>query len=146
MAVVKELIFSNKMAKLSLYSDGGSRGNPGPAAFGYVLKNSAGVILKKEGKYLGELTNNQAEYQGLITGLEVALEFSPDELECFLDSELLVGQMEGDFKVKNEGLKPLFKEAQELARKFPKIQFSHVERSENNEADKLLNRALNLEV
>ncbi|MFC1651633.1 ribonuclease HI family protein [Patescibacteria group bacterium] len=144
------------MTKLSLYSDGGSRGNPGPAAFGYILKNNKNVVLKKEGKYLGELTNNQAEYQGLIAGLKAALEFSakggsasggnPDQLNCFLDSELIVGQMEGDFKVKNEGLKPLFREAQELAQKFSRITFNHIERSKNSEADKLLNRTLNLHV
>lgn len=135
-----------KMTKLSLYSDGGARGNPGPAAFGYVLRNDAKVVLNKEGKYLGELTNNQAEYQGLIAGLKTALKFKPDQLNCFLDSELIVGQMEGDFKVKNEGLKILFKEAQELARKFSEITFNHIERSKNSEADKLLNRALNLKI
>ncbi len=132
------------MPKLSLYTDGGSRGNPGPAAFGFVIKNQTGVVLKKTGKYLGKLTNNQAEYHGLIEGLKAVLKFNPTELRCFLDSELIVKQMQGNYKVKNQGLRKLFASAQDNAIKFKKIEFVHIPREKNKEADKLLNQALDL--
>lgn len=129
------------MKRATLHTDGGARGNPGPAGIGYVLrvKDSEAVF---HGEYIGETTNNQAEYTALLAGMKRAQEAEVENLECFLDSELIVRQLQGDYRVKNHGLKPLFKEAQELANKFTDVSFSHVPREKNKEADKLVNRAI----
>ncbi|MFC1618042.1 ribonuclease HI family protein [Patescibacteria group bacterium] len=126
-----------KQAKL--YTDGGSRGNPGPAGAGGVL-----ILDKKKTfkKYLGEMTNNQAEYSAMIEGMKLAAEEGVTELEVFLDSELIVKQMRGQYKVKNHGLKPLFAEALKLTNNFSNITFQHVYREKNQLADKLVNEAI----
>jgi ribonuclease HI len=135
------------MKTLILYSDGGARGNPGPAAFGFVIQDQTGKVLKRESRYLGDkLTNNQAEYQGLIAGLNQALQMHPDFLRCFLDSELIVKQMKGDYKVKDPSLKNLFRKAQFLVRKIGRVEFQHIERERNKEADRLMNKELNLHI
>ncbi|MFH1354117.1 MAG: ribonuclease HI family protein [bacterium] len=129
------------MKKATLHSDGGARGNPGPAGIGYVLRveDSEAVF---HGEYIGETTNNQAEYTALIMGLKRAWADGISNLKCFLDSELVVKQLQGSYKVKNEGLKPLFVQVQELAGKFAEISYSHVSRDKNKEADKLVNGAI----
>ena len=99
------------MAKIIIHSDGGARGNPGPAGIGAVLNNEKGEVLAEISKYLGETTNNQAEYQALIAGLEKAKELKAEELECYLDSELVVKQLNREYKVKNAELAPLFFES-----------------------------------
>ena len=130
------------MTKLIIYTDGAARGNPGPAGAGVVIKDAGMKNIKELCDYLGETTNNQAEYRALILALNSAVELSADELDIFADSELMVSQLKGLYKVKNEGLKPLFNEARDLFRKFKSCRISHVPREKNKEADKLANRAI----
>lgn len=127
----------------SLYTDGGARGNPGPAGIGAVIKDGEKVI-KKIKKYIGEATNNQAEYEALIFGLSELKKMGGKELEvnCFLDSELVVKQLNLEYKVKNKELAPLFVKVWNLAQGFKRCKFFHVYREQNKEADKLVNEAL----
>jgi ribonuclease H / adenosylcobalamin/alpha-ribazole phosphatase len=125
-----------------LSTDGGSRGNPGPAAYGYVLESEDGHVLDARGEAIGTATNNVAEYRGLIAGLESALERGVDELEVVSDSELLVKQMQGEYKVKNETLRELQGEAAELAAGLKKVTYTAVRRAHNELADRLVNEAL----
>ena len=130
------------MAKIIIHSDGGARGNPGPAGIGAVLNNEKGEVLAEISKYLGETTNNQAEYQALIAGLEKAKELKAEELECYLDSELVVKQLNREYKVKNAELAPLFLKVHNLSLSFKKIRFIHVRREQNKIADQLANAAM----
>lgn len=127
--------------KATLHCDGGARGNPGPAGIGFVLA-LPGAPLIREGAYIGEATNNVAEYRALIAGLTRAAAAAVTELTVFLDSELVVRQMKGEYRVKDAKLKSLFAEAQELAAQFRPIAFHHVPREKNAGADSLVNRAL----
>lgn len=125
--------------------DGGSRGNPGLAGAGVVIKSADDeTILHQAGIFLGEATNNVAEYQGLIEGLRRAKKLAATDVEVFSDSELLVRQMNGEYRVKNEGLKPLYEKANNLAANFGKFCISHVRREQNTQADKMANKAMNL--
>jgi len=126
----------------SLYIDGGARGNPGPAGAGGVLFDSANKKIGEFKKYLGETTNNQAEYQGLILGLKLARENKITKLSIFMDSELIVKQVRGEYKVKNEGLKPLFEKVMKLLSKFSKYKITHILRGRNKLADALVNEAI----
>jgi ribonuclease H / adenosylcobalamin/alpha-ribazole phosphatase len=128
--------------KARLSTDGGSRGNPGPAAYGYVLETEDGTVLDARGETIGVATNNVAEYRGLLAGLEAALERSVDELEVVSDSELLVKQMRGEYKVKSETLRELVSEAHELAGKLRAVSYTAVRREHNDLADALVNEAL----
>ena len=128
--------------KARLSTDGGSRGNPGPAAYGYVLESEDGHVLDARGEAIGAATNNVAEYRGLIAGLESALERGVDELEVVSDSELLVKQMQGEYKVKNETLRTLQREAAELAAGLKRVTYTAVRRAHNELADSLVNEAL----
>jgi ribonuclease H / adenosylcobalamin/alpha-ribazole phosphatase len=128
--------------KARLSTDGGSRGNPGPAAYGYVLESEDGHVLAAEGETIGVATNNVAEYRGLIAGLERAVDVGVTELEVVSDSELLVNQMRGDYKVKNETLRGLVAEAHDLADRLPKVSYTAVRREHNELADRLVNDAL----
>ena len=128
--------------KARLSTDGGSRGNPGPAAYGYVLEAEDGTVLDARGEAIGTATNNVAEYRGLLAGLESALERGVDEIEVVSDSELLVKQMRGEYRVKNETLRALFVEASGLARSLQTVEYRHVKRAHNELADKLVNEAL----
>jgi probable phosphoglycerate mutase len=125
-----------------LSTDGGSRGNPGPAAYGYVLESEDGHVLDARGEAIGTATNNVAEYRGLIAGLESALQRGIDELEVVSDSELLVRQMLGEYKVKNETLRTLQREAAELAAGLKGVTYTAVRRAHNELADRLVNEAL----
>ncbi len=125
-----------------LFTDGGARGNPGPAAYGYVLEQDDGTVLAAEGVAIGTATNNVAEYSGLIAGLEKAIELKVPSLEVVSDSELMVKQMRGEYRVKNEGLRPLFVQATNLARRLDDVEFRHVRRAHNELADRLVNEAL----
>lgn len=127
--------------RATLYSDGGSRGNPGAAALGYVLTLEDDREIK-HGEYIGETTNNQAEYAAIIAGLAKAVELGVTQLDCYLDSELVVRQINGDYKVKNGDLRPRFAEVVQTKQKFEKITFTHIPREKNNEADSLVNDAL----
>ena len=128
--------------KAKLSTDGGARGNPGPAAFGYVLEAEDGHVLAAHGEAIGRATNNVAEYRGLVAGMAKATELGVTELEVLSDSELLVKQMRGEYKVKNEALRALWEEAQELERRFAKVRYSAVRREHNELADRLVNEAL----
>jgi probable phosphoglycerate mutase len=127
-------------AKLS--TDGGARGNPGPAAYGYVLEAENGTVLAAHGETIGTATNNVAEYRALIAGLEKALEVGVDEVEVVSDSELLVKQMRGEYKVKNEALRDLSLQAAGLARQLKSVSYTAVRREHNELADRLVNEAL----
>ena len=128
--------------KARLSTDGGARGNPGPAAYGYVLEAEDGTVLDARGERIGIATNNVAEYQALIAGLEKAVELGIDELEVVSDSELLVKQMQGEYRVKNETLRGLNDEANSLERKLGRVRYTAVRREHNELADKLVNEAL----
>jgi ribonuclease HI len=128
--------------KTFLYTDGGARGNPGPAAYGYVLEGEDGDLVASEGVAIGVATNNVAEYRGLVAGLQRALELGVKDVEVVSDSELLVKQMRGEYRVKNEGLRALYEQAQELAREIGKVAYRHVRRADNELADRLVNEAL----
>ena len=127
---------------LVLHTDGASRGNPGPAAAGIVIRTQAGEDLVATGRVLGKLTNNQAEYRALLLGLELALEMAPASLLVKMDSELVVKQMRGEYAVKSADLAPLHRQARALVAQFARVQFAHVPRRENALADALANRAL----
>lgn len=131
--------------RVRLWIDGGSRGNPGPSAIGVVVEDAAGAELRTIGRFIGICTNNVAEYQALLTGLQVAAELGAEEVEVASDSELLVRQMRGQYKVKNEGLRPLYQEAQHRAAGFRSLTIRHVERRQNSKADALVNMALDEE-
>ena len=128
--------------KARLSTDGGSRGNPGPAAFGYVLEAEDGTVLDARGEAIGTATNNVAEYRGLLAGLEAALERGVEEIEVVSDSELLVKQMRGEYKVKNETLRELVDDAESLARRLRRVTYTAVRREHNELADRLVNEAL----
>ena len=128
--------------KARLSTDGGARGNPGPAAFGYVLETEDGHVLAAHGEAIGRATNNVAEYRGLLAGLEKAAELGVDELEVVSDSELLVKQMQGEYRVKNETLRGLWEEANDLERRFRRVRYTAVRRAHNELADQLVNEAL----
>ncbi len=128
--------------KARLSTDGGARGNPGPAAYGYVLETDDGTVLDARGEAIGVATNNVAEYRGLLAGLVSALERGVDELEVVSDSELLVKQMRGEYKVKNETLRELVSEARALADRLKAVSYTAVRREHNDLADALVNEAL----
>jgi ribonuclease HI len=128
--------------KARLSTDGGARGNPGPAAYGYVLEAEDGTILDARGEPIGVATNNVAEYRALIAGLARAVEAGVDELEVVSDSELIVKQMRGEYRVKNEALRALSLEAAGLARKIGRVTYTAVRREHNELADRLVNEAL----
>jgi ribonuclease HI len=128
--------------KAKLSTDGGARGNPGPAAYGYVLEAEDGTVLEARGERIGVATNNVAEYRALIAGLAKAVELGIDELEVVSDSELLVKQMQGEYRVKNEALRELNDEANSLERKLGRVRYKAVRREHNELADKLVNEAL----
>ena len=128
--------------KLKIFTDGGARGNPGPAAIGVVIKNEQGKILASYGEYLGEQTNNYAEYTGIISGLKKAKKLGADQVDCFLDSKLVVEQLNGKWKIKEPGLQKLFVKAFNASSKFKKTTFKHVYRENNVEADRLVNEVL----
>jgi len=130
--------------KIVAYTDGGSRGNPGPAAAGYCIKNSAGTQLQAKAFFLGRTTNNVAEYTALVKALEAARQIGAKQLTVFSDSELLVRQINGRYKVKSEQIMPLFQEAAKLLDNFDNWKIQHITRDKNKQADKLVNQALNL--
>jgi len=138
------------MKKLIIHSDGGARGNPGPAAIGVVIETDSNEVIEEVSEYIGESTNNIAEYTAVLRGLQVLkVRFGEEtrdlEIDWKLDSELVVKQLAGEYKVKNPGLRNIFLEIQDLRAHFPKLSLSHVRREENKEADRLVNEALDKE-
>ena len=132
--------------KARLFTDGGARGNPGPAAYGFVIEAEDGTVLDACGEAIGPATNNVAEYRALLAGLERAIELGVTELDVVSDSELLVKQMRGEYRVKNPGLMPLSVEAGRLARSLGRVRYTAVRRHENQLADRLVNEALDAEL
>ena len=128
--------------KARLYTDGGARGTPGPAAAAYVLETEDGTVLEARGETIGVATNNVAEYRALVAGLAKAVELGVDELEVVSDSELLVKQMNGEYRVKNAALIDLSLEAARLGRQIGGVRYRAVRRTENELADSLVNEAL----
>jgi probable phosphoglycerate mutase len=128
--------------KARLSTDGGARGNPGPAAYGFVLEADDGTVLAAHGEKIGIATNNVAAYGALIAELEKALELGVDEVEVGSDSELMVKQMTGEYRVKNEALRELSLEAGRLARRIGSVDYTAVRREHNTLADTLVNEAL----
>ena len=125
-----------------LWTDGGARGNPGPAAFAYVLETDGGTVLDARGEAIGRATNNVAEYSALVAGLRRAAELGVTTLELRSDSELMVKQMRGEYRVKNKDLQGLFLDASRAAREVGHVTYVHVRREHNELADRLVNEAL----
>jgi ribonuclease HI len=130
------------MSKLIIYTDGGARGNPGPAGLGAALYNESQEIVATVSQYLGVATNNQAEYRAIIAALEKARELGATEVDFYLDSELAVKQLNHEYKVKNKDLAPLFLQIHNLSLGFKKISYTHIPREQNKVADQLANEAM----
>lgn len=128
--------------KITIYSDGGARGNPGPSGIGAVLYNEKNEVVAKISRYIGEGTNNQAEYQALLVALEKAKDLRAKEVKCYLDSELVVKQLNGQYKVKDQVLAKIFLKIWNLKKDFSNISFHHVRREKNKLADQLVNEAI----
>lgn len=130
--------------KVNIYSDGGARGNPGPAAIGYLIEDAQGKLLQEHGETIGANTNNVAEYTAVIKALEAAHKLGAEEIEYYVDSQLVAFQLSGQYRVKTPHILVLFKQAKERAGKFKKITFNHVPREHEKlrEADRLVNLAL----
>jgi ribonuclease HI len=129
--------------RLVLRTDGASRGNPGPAAAGIVIEHLDGTVLAQLGQYLGEMPNNQAEYRALILGLQLVTARQPAAVNIYMDSELVVRQMTGVYRVRDATLQQLYREAMALVKALPHVTFTHVRRAQNALADRLANQALN---
>ena len=127
---------------MRVFADGGSRGNPGPAAIGVVIEDDQGMRLRGLHRYLGTATNNQAEYEAVIEGLKAVADWKPDRLEIFLDSKVVVEQLNGRYRVKEPKLMPLHARAKELLGEFPDVVVAHIGRERNRGADALVNRCL----
>jgi ribonuclease HI len=130
------------VSRIVVNVDGGARGNPGPAAIGVVLRRDGDEVVEKVGETIGEATNNVAEYRALLRGIELAAEHGASELELIGDSELVVRQVEGRYKVKNAGMKELHDQVKRALRDFDSWSIHHVRRAENADADQLVNEAL----
>ena len=133
-----------KTEKILIYIDGGARGNPGPAGIGVVILGAGNRKIKEVYRYIGEATNNVAEYSALICGLEEALSLRAREIVVHMDSELIAKQLAGEYRVKNEDLKTLFEQAVGMLKNFGSFEIKHIDRARNKDADKLVNKAINL--
>lgn len=138
----KESPVKGQLSHVLIFSDGGSRGNPGPAGCGAVITDKDGNVLKKLKKYIGETTNNQAEYQALILGLEEAEKMGAETITCYLDSLLVVEQLNGKWKVKKVELKPHFEWIRRFVFEHPDTRFHHIPREKNTLADQMANEAM----
>lgn len=125
-----------------MYTDGGSRGNPGIAGIGILIEDKDGNIIREVSQYVGEQTNNVAEYKALSRGLEAALDLGIEKLTCYLDSELVVKQIKGEYKVKNERMIPMYNMVMPLIKKFNSFEIIHIPRELNKRADQLANEAM----
>jgi ribonuclease HI len=139
------MLFDELPAEATLFADGGSRGNPGPAASGAVLLDPSGALMEEVGEYLGIATNNVAEWTALLLGLEAAANRGLRRIAVRLDSELVVRQLRGEYRVKHADLQPLHRRALALLRRFEHVDVRHVPRKQNVLADKLVNRVLDAE-
>jgi ribonuclease HI len=130
----------------TIYTDGGARGNPGPAGIGAVIYNQKGEEMATISKYIGKATNNQAEYQALIAALKKAKDLNIKEVIVYLDSELIVKQINREYRVKDQDLAKLFLEVHNLILSFKKIEFFHIKREKNQRADQLANQAMDKQI
>lgn len=128
--------------EVKLFADGGSRGNPGPSASGYVLYDMQDNVISKNGTYLGETTNNQAEYHSLKSGLQDALKRGAEYIHVYMDSQLVINQMKGTYRVKHDGLKPVYREILDITHRFKDVTYTHVPREYNKAADSMVNETL----
>lgn len=128
--------------RLVVRSDGAARGNPGPAGAGVVVSDERGRVLARLARYLGKATNNQAEYAALLLALETAAAHHPEHLDVLLDSELVVRQLQGLYRVRSPELRPLYERSRKLLQHFPSVTIRHVPRQENRQADALANKAI----
>ncbi len=128
--------------KLIIHTDGGARGNPGPAGIGIVIETEDNELIEEYKEYIGETTNNQAEYQAVVKAFELLKKYNTDVLEFFLDSELIVKQITGKYKVKNKDLAVHFVKIHNAEQLYKNVSFTHVRRAENKHADSLVNKAL----
>jgi ribonuclease HI len=134
---------TTKLTEVKLFTDGGSRGNPGPSALGFVIMDSKNEIIETGSKYLGITTNNQAEYQAVKAGLEACAKYTSDTVGVYLDSQLVAHQMNGIYKIKNRELWPIHQSIKQISeQKFKKVTFTHVPRELNKDADAMVNEAL----
>jgi ribonuclease HI len=131
-----------KAEEAVLWTDGAARGNPGPAGIGAILKSPTGEVLFKGSEFLGHTTNNVAEYKAVLLGLAGALAQGIDRIEVRADSELLIKQLKGEYRVKSPGLRPLFEEARRLISRFTSVKLTHIRRELNGEADRLANEGI----
>lgn len=127
---------------LKIYADGGSRGNPGPSASGYVILTEDGKLIKANGVYLGITTNNQAEYKSIKFALQDSLELGGKNIDVYMDSLLVINQLKGTFKIKNEALYPIYRDIKDLVTRFDRVEFTHVPRALNKLADEQVNICL----
>ncbi|MCX6794473.1 MAG: ribonuclease HI family protein [Candidatus Falkowbacteria bacterium] len=134
------------MDKIIIYTDGGARGNPGPAGIGAVIYNEHKKIIAEISEYIGVATNNQAEYRALVAAFKKAVDLGAKELDCYLDSELIVKQLKGEYRVKDKDLALLFLDIHNLSLSFKKISYTHVPREKNEAADRLANEAMDREL
>jgi ribonuclease HI len=134
--------YNKQRMKLIIHTDGGARGNPGPAALGVFIVDTDGNVVLEHSRYLGETTNNQAEYRAIIDALEHAKKLGATEVDMRMDSELAVKQLNGQYRMRNPGLAPLFLRVHNLTTEFKKVTFTHVRRERNKDADRLVNEAL----
>lgn len=132
------------MERLKVYVDGASRGNPGDAGIGIVMLDENGNVVKEMSDYIGQTTNNIAEYTALITALKEALEMGCEEIEVFSDSELMVKQINGQYQIKNEGIKRLYSQVVQLMKEFRSFSINHVRREYNKRADELANEGIDM--
>ena len=126
---------------LIIFTDGGARGNPGPAASGVVISTADGIVIEAFGRYLGETTNNQAEYKAILFALQAAKKYQPKRIQFYMDSELAMKQLNGQYRMKNEALRPIFDEIKRLASHY-QVTFEHVYREKNMAADEQVNLAI----
>lgn len=139
-----EDVITTDVNRVIVYTDGGSRGNPGPSAAGYIIMNDREQVIHEGGMYLGITTNNQAEYQGVRMGLEKAHELGARQVDFRIDSLLVVNQMKGVYHIKNRELWPIHERIKELIGEFEKVTFTHVKREFNQLADSMVNKVLDL--
>lgn len=133
---------TTKYPEVHIFTDGGSRGNPGESASGYVILTPDGAVIESGGEYLGITTNNQAEYQAVKLALQKAFNYAPKVIKFFIDSELVVRQMNGLYRIRNRDLWPIHNDISQLAKKFEEVSFTHVRRELNKLADAEVNRIL----
>ncbi len=128
--------------KFIVYTDGGARGNPGPGAVGVIVKDKNGKVVKEIGKFIGKATNNEAEYKAVMEGLKTCAKSGAENLDFYIDSLLVVNQLNGDFKVKDKKIRTFWNEVKTLEKNFKEVSYTHIPRTKNFQADRIVNDVL----